>query len=333
MKLYFLKQNALDLLTKSISDNLDSYQSQDMWAEQFFTATEMPNYYFDTGIETDDYQLIAGGPETDFQNAKTLFLVLKDKLNPVQASDLRLWAYMSHVQHWDYMRTRWAIDLPDQEYDDDQADSLKEPSANKIIVRIGSRYFFKAAKGKAFVRQGIARLYWGAYLTYDETNSDPFEYTEYFFSKQDIFTSITERSYARNKTIILAALKELKKHPELSRNDIRLFLSKLNQAGAVTVLDFLNSEQAEELCAKLMSETANTAVLMEGSRFKAINTVSGKPYGTGAEIIVVKGRATVLGRVLPTKPKNLTGKKEGAKFTISGKQYIIKDIREGMSHD
>ena len=102
------------------------------------------------------------------------------------------------------------------------------------------------------MRQGIARLYWGAYLTYDAASSNPYEYTEFFFNKQDIFTSITERSYARNKVLVLATLKELKKHPELSRQEIRLFLAKLNQAGAITVLDFLDSVQAEQLCEKLI---------------------------------------------------------------------------------
>ena len=33
--------------------------------------------FFDTGIEVDDYQLISGGPETDFSNAKILYEALQ----------------------------------------------------------------------------------------------------------------------------------------------------------------------------------------------------------------------------------------------------------------
>lgn len=253
MKVFYMKQKALDSLQADIADNFEKYRSESLWVDQYFMDKDTPNYYFDTGIDVDDYKLVLGGPETDFQNAKIVFEAFKDKLNPVQASDLRLWAYLTHVQHWDYMFSRWKIDASGEEDDEEQNNGGKLPR-EKMIGRIKTRYFFGASRGKAFVRQGIARLYWGAYLTYDDTSDDPYEYTEFFFNKQDIFTSITERSYSRNKVLILAALKELKKYPDLSRKDIRLFLAKLNQAGAITVLDFLNSVQAEQLCEKLMDE-------------------------------------------------------------------------------
>ena len=230
MKIYFMKQKALDSLQAEVADNLNKYQSSSFWMDEHFINQNMPKYYFDTGIEVADYQLISGGPETDFQNAKIVFEAFKNKLNPVQASDLRLWAYLAHVQHWEYMSHRWKIDIPDEE-DDEGSEERKKSPREKMIDRVKTRYFFGDSRGKAFVRQGIARLYWSAYLS-----------------------SITERSYARNKILTLATLKELKKHPELSRQDIRLFLAKLNQSGAITVLDFLNPEQAGQLCEKLMAE-------------------------------------------------------------------------------
>jgi hypothetical protein len=216
-----------------------------------------------------DYKLVIGGPETDFQNAKIVYEAYSSHINPVQAGDLRLWAYLAHTSHWDYMNTRWKIEAPDDEGEEamDNQEVEKKDGTNKVIDRIGARYFFKASKGKAYVRQGISRLYWSAYLTYDEDNSNPDEYTEYFFSKQDIFTSITERSYARNKVLVHAALKELKKYPEFERTEIRMFLAKLNQAGAIKVLDFLNKEQAEELCSEVMLEVVNAKTSIEKSRF------------------------------------------------------------------
>lgn len=323
MKLYFLKQKYLDILEKEIEQNLEKYENTNSWIDQYFTSKEMPNYYFDSRIEVHDYQLIIGESDTDFQNAKILFDAYKGKINPVQASDLRLWAYLAHVQHWDYMCKRWKIDVPDKEEGGSEK-SLRD----KVIDRIGSRYFFKASKGKAFVRHGIARLYWGAYLTYDEDNENgnPYEYTEFFFSKQDIFTSITERSFARNKTLVIAALKELKKNPEMSREEIRLFLAKLNQSGAITVLDFLDKNQAEQLCHNVMNEIHSVAVLDNGNRFKLIDNLTGKPYA--AELILQEGYATVLGKKISIKPRNLLGKKEGDKVIISGKQFVIKDIKK-----
>lgn len=324
MKIFFMKQKALDSLQMDIPDNLEKYQSASPWIDQYFTAKDTPKYCFDTGIEVNDYQLVLGGPETDFQNAKIVFEAFKDKLNPVQASDLRLWAYLSHVKHWDYMFTRWKIDVPDEEDDEEPGGKQKSPR-EKTIDRVKTRYFFGASRGKAFVRQGIARLYWSAYLTYDSTSHNPYEYTEFFFNKQDIFTSITERSYARNKVLVLAALKELKKYPGLSREEIRLFLAKLNQAGAITVLDFLDSIQAGQLCEKLMDEVHHVPYVQEGSTFKVYNNITGKSYGPVFKII--NGKTTTLGKQITIKPPHLIGKKEGSKITISGQVYVIRDIQ------
>ena len=312
MKIYYLKQKALASLQHDISENVYHYQSESSWIDQYFTGKNASKYYFDTGLDVDEYQLIIGGPETDFQNAKILFEAYKDQLKPVQASDPRLWTYLSHVQHWDYMLNRWKIDAADK--------SLKE----KAESRIKSRYFLGDSKSKSFVRQGIARLYWGAYLTYDGNSENPYEYTEFFFNKQDIFTSITERSYARNKILILAALKELKKHSDLSRDDIRLFLARLNQAGAITVLDFLNEDQAGELCSAVMDEVLHVPVLKEGSSFEAYHILTGKPYGLS--FTITDGKAFVSGKLRRTDPSILVGKKEGFKFSIAGQNYEIKNI-------
>ena len=317
------------MLEKDIFDNVEKYQGTEQWAENYFISKDIPNYYFDTEIEVPDYQLIIGGPETDFQNAKSVYEAFSQRINPVQASDLRLWAYLAHIQHWNYMNTRWKIDVPDEEDEEDDAvreeSEEKKTGANKILDRIGYRYFFKASKGKAFVRQGISRLFWSAYLTYDADNDNPYEYTEYFFSKQDIFTSITERSYARNKVLVLAALKELKAHPELGRTEIRLFLAKLNQAGAIKVLDFLDKAQAEKLCTEVMTEVVNVKGLEEGSKFEAFDNLTGKKYGVTFSII--DGKVVNVGKLINTKPTNLIGKKEGNQFIISGRKYIIRNIQ------
>lgn len=147
MKLYFLKQKSLDMLEQTIPDNLNKYQDAETWVDQYFIDNDKPNYFFDTGIEVDDYQLISGGPETDFSNAKILYEALQGHINLVQASDLRLWAYMAHKQHWDYMHTRWGIDLPDDE-DEAEENETKKSSTDKAIDRIGTRYFFKSITGE-----------------------------------------------------------------------------------------------------------------------------------------------------------------------------------------
>lgn len=92
-----------------------------------------------------------------------------------------------------------------------------------------------------------------------------------------------------------------------------------------TVLDFLDKTQAEKLCESVMAEIKSIAVLEEGSCFRAVNDVTGKPFGS--EMTIKNGQVTAVGKTILTKPKNLLGKKEGTKFIISGKQYVIKDIK------
>ena len=325
MRVYFLKQKCLDMLEHSMRENLSKYQSDEVWINQFFVEKEKANYFFDTGLEVNDYELKLGGPETDFENAKILYEAFRGKINLVQASDLRLWGFLAHDRHWDYMRVRWGIDVSNEE--DDEMENDGNSMMDKALSRIGTRYFFTASKGKAFVRQGIARLYWSAYLTYDENNvnGDPYEYTKFFFSKQDIFTSITERSYSRNKVLLLAALKELRKYPDLSREEIRAFLAKLNQAGAITVFDFLNQAQAKTLCESVMEEIKSVPRLTEGSIFCAVNNITGKKYGSN--MTIKDGKILMAGKAMITKPKNLIGKKEGSKFIISGKEYVITEVK------
>lgn len=325
MKLYYMKQKALDSLQNDIDANLEKYQSETPWIHQYFIDKGAPMYYFDTGIDIPDFKLEIGGPETDFQNSKIVYEAFKGHINPVQASDIRLWAYLAHTQHWDYMFNRWKIDIPDEEEDEEKEGKKKTPR-EKTLDRVKTRYFFGASRGKAFVRQGISRLFWSAYLTFDEENDNPYEYTEFFFNKQDIFTSITERAYARNKVLVLAALRELKKYPELSREEIRLFLAKLNQAGAITVLDFLDANQAGALCKKLMDEVHQVPYLKEGSIFVAYNNLTGKPYSKQA-LKIVNGRINGLALLTSTKPKNLIGRKEGSKFEISGQTFVIREIQ------
>lgn len=245
-----MKNSALDFLRNEIPNNVPLYNSQDKWIDKYFEDKGIENYSFSTGITVPDIELTIGGSETDYENAVKVYNVFKDRLTSVQASDLRLWAYLAHSVYWKYMRRRWAINL--------QSDDDNEDAGNKLVSRIGARYFFNTSKGKAFVRQGIARLYWSAYLTYNEKNKDnPYELTEYFLSKQDIFTVSAERSLARDKTLFLSALKILKKHGDLTRSQIRRYFLALNQAGGVIVFDSLSSDASYDLAKKTLYTVLN----------------------------------------------------------------------------
>ncbi|MFQ7528917.1 MAG: DUF6339 family protein [Mediterraneibacter gnavus] len=111
---------------------------------------------FDTGIEVDDYQLISGGPETDFSNAKILYEALQGHINLVQASDLRLWAYMAHKQHWDYMHTRWGIDLPDDEdeAEENETKNLRQTKRSIVLEHV----IFQGIERKSLCSSGYSTI-------------------------------------------------------------------------------------------------------------------------------------------------------------------------------
>lgn len=343
MLINFMKNYALDMLCADIPNNAILYHSRDRWIDQYFEDKGFGSYSFSTGIMVPDVELNIGDSKTDYENAVKLYEALKDQLNPVQASDLRLWAYLAHYTYWDYMRTRWAIDVAS---DDDDDDAGKD----KIVSRIGSRYFYKASKGKAFVRQGIARLYWSAYLTYDEENkNNPYEMTEYFLSKQDIFAVSTERSLARYKILLLAALKVLKEHGELKRAEIRSYFLNLNQAGGIVVFDSLSKEDAYELAKRTLEETLtdisknveteqiivneNESSKEEQSKpFHAVEVFqTGKTIAWNSRIVVRNTETNVrmpivVGKSkLQTKP-DIIGLKEGDKFKIRKDSWIIESV-------
>ena len=97
----------------------------------------------------------------DFENSQKIFLAYKD-MNPVQATDVRIWAYLSHVTFWDYMRRRYPVE-----------EQLESDRGSFIL----QHWFIESVNVKNLLRHGISLLWWGAYLTYDETNSDPFMLT------------------------------------------------------------------------------------------------------------------------------------------------------------
>lgn len=263
MKLYLMKKQALELLKQEIPNNISNYSKTECWVGQFFSENNIPNYRFDSGIEVEDFKLLKGDSSTDAQNAEILYNALHGKINMLQASDLRLWADLAHHYCWDYMTERWAISAPAQD----------EEEAKSPTGRIGERYFFEAKNNKAFVRQGLARLYWASELTYNEDNpNDPFELTKYIFSRQDILLNSTERLLGRNKTILQALLTVLKSYEDqngaLSRSDIRTVISHLNREGGLTVLDALSKDEAIILCQKELDDVLSLPLIDEGDLVK-----------------------------------------------------------------
>lgn len=167
----------------------------------------------------------------DLENTKILFSAFSN-LTPAQASDKRLWTYLTHITFWDYMRRRWPIE------------GLENP-----VNRIRDRYFMKTTSLESLTRNGISRLWWYGYLTHDAIRSNPWELTEVLLSRADLTVGITERAIGCNRQLRTAVLEFLAANPQVVTNEdsTRDLLKKLNLAGGTRNLPFLEIEELKML--------------------------------------------------------------------------------------
>lgn len=317
MQLSIFTKAALEQLKSDIYLNLREYANDEVWIDKYFLEKSMERYSRPTGILIPDFELIPGGADRDSENARIIYSNMREYVNPRIASDLRLWALLAHEDFYSYMVNRWAMDRGDN-LDENVGDTL----LHREYDRINLRYFFGASNGKAFVRQGISRLYWGAALTYDESNSDPFEMTDYIFASQDRFVAATERLLGRNKTFLLASLKVLKEADVSNRVDTRDYYAAINRACGNGVLESLSTQKAQDLCKNCLDRVMKLAVIKQDSKVRVKYIDSGKEI-----LITAKSKGAVLGKTqLTTKPRSITGLRLGKRFFIGDSLVKVTDI-------
>src|SRR5689334_21285066 len=105
-KAHFLKRQSLEQLKENVGPNAARYTSDEPWLSDYFKGSACA---LASRIELPDIELKAPTSKMeqhDLENAKAVYSALRH-LTPLQASDERLWAHMTHVTHWEYMRARW----------------------------------------------------------------------------------------------------------------------------------------------------------------------------------------------------------------------------------
>lgn len=229
----YFKQSSLDALKANIDGNLKRYQSPTPWLDEVFVDVSYSLEADIPGAEGLELMLPVNGELYDLENTRRVYSALRH-LDHAQAIDERLWAYMTHVYYWNYMRSRWPLEGKDR------------PS-----VFLRERYFFISNRDRALTRNGMARLWWYGYVSYDETKKDPFELTRLLLYTLDITASLLERSFSRNQSItrgVLEALAERQAQgdPIPDRETFRRAMKHLVLIGGVTILDSLDQEEVKE---------------------------------------------------------------------------------------
>jgi Family of unknown function (DUF6339) len=244
-----------DSLRSSIPTNLSRYRYDHRWVLESGTRSSRD---LETRLEIKsalNFDEPDKGDLKDLENAIRLHKLLRH-LTPLQARDPRLWTRLAHVEGWPYMRKRWHLERFGADSD-------------KGARFISARYFVPQSESRALLRNGIARLWWTAQVTYDAERNNPYELTTVLFSTLDITQQILERNMGRAPTIVKGFLEFLLQNKKtlLTRGDqnrtrIRRLAKFLNMYGGVCLLDCLTQTDiikllGAELDRALASENSN----------------------------------------------------------------------------
>lgn len=157
---------------------------------------------------------ISSNAKDDFENAKLFFEAYKD-MSPIIASQESIWAYLAHAEYFKYVKERWGI--------------TSDTSATTIID-----HFFVTSIIK-ITRNGLARLWWPVYLTYDKNSEDPYHLTKLFFENTQIVLSMSESQFFSIKPLTHGVLEYFEEHPEINRSkeNINKIMTYFNKLGGV----------------------------------------------------------------------------------------------------
>lgn len=233
MRLYLLKDECLEDLKIKVKNNSNKYLQNNMpWLDEYFSKE---SYRIPLNIEINAPKLIkpSEGKNNDLENSIALFESLRN-LIPVLATEELFWSYLCHTTYYNYIQARW-------------------PLKKEGISSIKLRYFFEGGRARGVARNGLSRLWWASYMTYDRNRSDPYELTRLLLNNQDEFESIIDRSLTRNKNVLFALLIVLAE-TEHKREDFRALMRKLNRIGGVTVLSVLSIDELKHFISKCLNE-------------------------------------------------------------------------------
>ncbi len=249
-KALFIREAALERLRQNIVPNAKRYTTDEPWLSDYFGADP---WHLQSSIDMLDATVLKHPSSKtdllDLENTRALYTALRH-LTPIQAADERLWAYLSHVMHWEYMRKRWPV----EQY-------AGKPRFAEIVQE---RYFFMPDRPRALIRNGIARLWWYGYTTYDDQRDDPFELTAVLLKSLDVAQSILERAFSRNRTVTRAMLSVLLEReragkPFYERERIRELAKYLVQLGGVTIIDALSLSEIRDVVSRKVAQLSPAA--------------------------------------------------------------------------
>lgn len=178
----------------------------------------------------------------DFENSKILFEALKN-LNPTQATDYRIWTYMTHKDFWSYMRKRSPVE--------------SQPLGARTDY-ILTHWFIDKINSRDLMRNNISSLWWCAYLTYDSSREDPYELTKEVFSMLDYTRHLLPGRQGRSMNFTHALLEFVIENQELfttyKAEKVRFLMRRSNFIAGYRLILNLSKEEIKEMFGKYKDE-------------------------------------------------------------------------------
>ena len=107
-------------------------------------------------------------PDNLLESAIALYEAYPD-LTPLSASKMELWAYLSHVDLFEYMQKRFPLVI--------------DGSADEKYIK---EHWFRSSQGT--IRSSLAGLWWSVYCSVDDKREDKYELTKVLFQQDSIRT-------------------------------------------------------------------------------------------------------------------------------------------------
>ena len=190
MAIQYFSDNFVSWLKTQAPHHLQRYQQEDFPEYILEEASKIGGIKkAELNFDLPKLEPDTGAPRFDAENVRTVYSQMK-VLTCAQASDERLWSYMTHIHNWEYMQKRWGVS------------STSAKDKNAFIIQ---RYFLKTDNSRWLIRNGLSRLWWFGYLTY----SDEYQWTltDTLLELQDVQQALLERSYGKNNKVLHATLR------------------------------------------------------------------------------------------------------------------------------
>ena len=242
MKLYFMKQSALDYITANIRGLYINYfrEKNNQWIYDLFDYDP-----FELFMEVPDFELAPitrRRGETELENCRILYSKLIN-VSESQASDERLWAGLCNGTFYEYVRRRWDYD------------NLPLRDARKDSEPVLSRFFFKGGVSSGKFRNTLSKCWWVGHGVYQYKKDNRFELLD-ALGADDFSTKVTDIFYSytfsSNFTIVSGIIKGWREMIDKgyklpTRSYLRPTVQYINALGGGVLLDVFDENEIKKI--------------------------------------------------------------------------------------